>query len=193
MKKFFILSILAFTLIVFVAFRVSMNGGTSASPAETAPLSPPLTAKAAAFAESRPMPRRSSESDHRTVIPTVPPKTQMLGAASERAFSSLGERDASIAEIGGGQMPEPTRSFDGLVNMDNVDAFGLLILPPDMNGDVGPDHYVQIVNSLVRVYNKSGSPLTPPIKLSNIFAPLNTACAARNDGLPTVLYDPLAD
>ncbi len=34
---------------------------------------------------------------------------------------------------------------------------------------------------------------TAPIRLNDIFAPLGTACSQRIDGLPNVLYDPLAD
>ncbi len=103
------------------------------------------------------------------------------------------DADASIAAFSGVPMPSPSLSFDGLANKDNVDAYGLLIIPPDMNGDVGPDHYVQIVNSLVRIYDKNGAASTPPMRISDIFASLNTPCSTRNDGLPNVQYDTLAD
>lgn len=113
-------------------------------------------------------------------------------------FTSLPEgtvhdSDAAPANIFGLQMPPPSLSFDGLSNRDNVTAYNLLIIPPDMIGDVGPDHYVQAVNSLVRIFNKNGVPLTEPFKFSDIFAPLGTPCSVRNDGLPNVLYDSLAD
>jgi len=90
-------------------------------------------------------------------------------------------------------MPSPGISFDGLSNYNNIDAYGVVIIPPDMIGDVGPNHYVQAVNALVRVYDKSGDPLTPPFKMSELFGPLNTPCSVRNDGEATVLYDQLAD
>ncbi|MGB7069602.1 MAG: hypothetical protein WBD22_08920, partial [Pyrinomonadaceae bacterium] len=90
-------------------------------------------------------------------------------------------------------MPSPELSFDGLSNFDNLATYGLLILPPDPIGDVGPEHYVQAVNSLVRIYNKSGQALTPSFKFGKLFAPLGTVCALRNDGSPIILYDPLAD
>ena len=44
----------------------------------------------------------------------------------------------------------PTVSFDGINNRDGV-------LPPDVNGDAGPNHYVQWVNLSYAVYNKSGT------------------------------------
>ncbi len=90
-------------------------------------------------------------------------------------------------------MPSPELSFDGLSNYDNIDAYNLLILPPDPIGDVGPNHYVQAVNALLRVFSKAGEPLSPPLRFSDIYAPLNTQCSQRNDGTPSVLYDPLAD
>lgn len=103
------------------------------------------------------------------------------------------ETDGSIAAFSGQPMPTPSLSFDGIANLDNAAVYGLLIIPPDMTGDVGPNHYVQAVNSLIRVYNKNGIPFTTPFRISDLFAPLGTACATRNDGLPNVLYDPLAD
>ncbi len=103
------------------------------------------------------------------------------------------DTDNNLATITGTQMPAPLTSFDGLSSNDNAAAYGFRILPPDTFGDVGPNHYVQAVNALVRIFDKAGNALTPPFKLSSIFAPLNTSCAMRNDGDPIVLYDALTD
>ncbi len=90
-------------------------------------------------------------------------------------------------------MPPPSLSFAGLSNYDNISAFGAVIIPPDTIADVGPNHYVQAVNALVRIFDKEGRAVTPPFKMSQLFGPLNTACSTRDDGEPVVLYDPLAD
>jgi subtilisin-like proprotein convertase family protein len=90
-------------------------------------------------------------------------------------------------------MPPPILTFEGLSSADNFAAFGFRVLPPDTNGDVGPNHYVEQTNLLVRVYSKAGAPLTPPFKLSTLFAPLGGECATPDSGDPVVLYDPLAD
>ena len=44
----------------------------------------------------------------------------------------------------------PCRAFDGVSNVNGV-------LPPDTNGDVGPNHYVQWVNLSFAIYSKSGT------------------------------------
>ncbi|HET7503676.1 MAG TPA: proprotein convertase P-domain-containing protein [Kofleriaceae bacterium] len=90
-------------------------------------------------------------------------------------------------------LADPEVSFDGLSNQNNAASFGFQVSPPDTNGDVGPNHYVQMTNLLVRVFNKSGVPLTQPFRLSGLFQPLGGQCAAEDAGDPVVLYDPLSD
>lgn len=87
----------------------------------------------------------------------------------------------------------PLQSFEGLGAINNFNLFGSTPLPPDTVGDVGPNHYVQMVNAAFRVWDKNGNPLTPPRKISDLFAPLGPPCGTSNDGDPIVLYDPLAD
>ncbi len=90
-------------------------------------------------------------------------------------------------------IPAPSLTFEGLGRTENIAAgFGNLS-PPDTNGDVGPNHYVQQTNLLVRVWNKAGVPLTAPFRLSSLFAPLGGQCAQPDNGDPIVLYDQLSD
>jgi hypothetical protein len=91
-------------------------------------------------------------------------------------------------------MPAPLSGFDGLSNADNSAVFGFTVLPPDTNGDVGPAHYVQVVNILIKVFDKAtGAALLGPVKMSSLFTSLGGVCATTDDGDPIVLYDPLAD
>jgi subtilisin-like proprotein convertase family protein len=90
-------------------------------------------------------------------------------------------------------LADPEVSFDGLSNQNNSTSFGFQVSPPDTNGDVGPNHYVQMTNLLVRVFDKAGAPLTQPFRLSSLFQQLGGQCAAEDAGDPVVLYDPLAD
>ena len=54
------------------------------------------------------------------------------------------------------QVPEFAANFEGVGNIDGV-------LPPDINGDAGPNHYVQWVNLSYAVYSKSGTRLVGPL------------------------------
>ena len=86
----------------------------------------------------------------------------------------------------------PTVNFEGQSIADTI-AVGQGFLPPDTNGDVGPNHYVQTVNVTFRIWDKAGNPLTAVAPLSTLFAPLGGACGSSDDGDPIVLYDQLAD
>ena len=150
-----------------------------------------VSPKVSSFAPAQPVAGESSkkmgraEEQAREIPNKLPFRKEIEGAQHDR--------ESSFANLLGTQMPATSLSFDGISSNDNFAAYGFRVLPPDTNGDVGMEHYVQSVNSLTRIYDKSGTPLTPPFKLSSIFAPLGTPCSTRNDGDPIVLYDTLAD
>src|ERR1700693_5206107 len=52
-------------------------------------------------------------------------------------------------------MPSASVNFDGVGNLDGV-------YPPNTNGDVGPNHYVQFINEHFQVFRKSGVSLYGP-------------------------------
>ena len=61
---------------------------------------------------------------------------------------------------------------------------------------MGPNHYVQAVNETFRVFDKSGTPLSPVTTFNSFFAPLgagNPCGNSENQGDPFVFYDHLAD
>lgn len=71
------------------------------------------------------------------------------------------------------------------------------ILPPDPNGAIGPDHYVQMVNAVgtgarVGVFARDGSGLLYDFGLNQLW-PAGDPCRERPLGDPIVLYDQLAD
>jgi hypothetical protein len=89
-------------------------------------------------------------------------------------------------------MPPPLLTFDGT---DRVGS-GCVCRPPDTDGDVGPNHYVETVNEGFRVFDKSGNPLAPFITYNSFFAPLGTSTPCgnnQNDGDPFAFYDQMAD
>jgi PA domain/PKD-like domain/Secretion system C-terminal sorting domain/Proprotein convertase P-domain/HYR domain len=91
-------------------------------------------------------------------------------------------------------IPAAITSFDGNSSADNFAAFGSRVYPPDCNGDVGPNHYLQTTNLLVGIYNKStGALIVPKFKMSTLFASLGAPFSTTDRGDPVVLYDQLAD
>jgi hypothetical protein len=88
-------------------------------------------------------------------------------------------------------MPTPLLTFDGINKLQGEGV------PPDTNGDVGPNHYVQSVNTSFQVFDKSGKRLTPaPITFNSFFALLgrSTPCGLSEKKTdPFVLYDQIAD
>lgn len=72
-------------------------------------------------------------------------------------------------------------NFPGIDNTDSG------FLPPDPTGAVGPNHYVQAVNSSIAIYSKTGDLLVGPVALGTFLG------NASNSGDPIILYDQLAD
>ena len=82
--------------------------------------------------------------------------------------------------------PSTSLSFEGIGNVNGV-------LPPDTNGDIGPNHYVQTVNLAFQVFNRSGVSLYGPANINTLWTGFGGPCETTNDGDPVVLYDHLAD
>jgi len=95
------------------------------------------------------------------------------------------ETDPSTIQSVDGSIPTDTteQNFDGLGSDDGV-------IPPDTDGDVGPNHYFQVVNLQYAIYNKSGVKVFGPYASSSIFQGLPNN---YNDGDAIVLYDEIAD
>lgn len=74
-------------------------------------------------------------------------------------------------------------NFDGNVNIQNV-------YPPDTYGDVGPNHYFQVVNMHYSIYSKTGTTILGPLDNSTIF---NGMPNNSNNGDAVVVYDEQAD
>jgi N-acetylneuraminic acid mutarotase len=87
-------------------------------------------------------------------------------------------------------MPGPLLTFDGV----NSAASQCGCLPPDTDGDVGPNHYVEAVNVVYKVFDKNGNTVAGPFTFNTLFQDLvGTPCSGLNAGDPFVLYDHLAD
>jgi PKD domain-containing protein len=95
--------------------------------------------------------------------------------------------DGALQRSFGSSAPTPTG-----VNFAGIGATGFV--PSDDNGRVGPNHFIQTVNSKFAIYAKSGgAPLFGPADINTVFASISGPCKTQNDGDPIVQYDQLAD
>lgn len=72
-------------------------------------------------------------------------------------------------------------------NFDGITAAEGGATPPDPSGAVGPNHYVNAVNVVVKIFDKSGNVLAGPTSLGNFIGD------GQNSGDPIIMYDQLAD
>ena len=84
--------------------------------------------------------------------------------------------------------PTPLTSFDGLGRPPG-NGF-----PPDTNGDVGPNHYIQTINTSIGIYNKTGVPITS-FSFNTFMSQgsFGNLCDTNNFGDPVVVYDTFED
>ncbi len=101
-----------------------------------------------------------------------------------------------IQQTRGVASPVVDMSFDGYSAADNITLFGGTSLPPDTNGDIGPDNYIIYVNTGWSIYDKTTGLLATdggPFPGNSFWAGFGGPCEADNAGDPIVLYDKLAD
>ena len=147
----------------------------------------------------RPVVRYASRTDTTVALrrmPPIPPMPKVLGQIFERPRKMLPNREGSLAPAGqdpalqsalpGPSAPTTGPNFEGVSNVNSV-------LPPDTDGDIGPNHYVQMVNLSFAIWNRNGTLLYGPVNNSTLWQGFGGPCAANNDGDPIVLYDHLAD
>src|SRR5262245_22936490 len=85
------------------------------------------------------------------------------------------------------QMPSPLQNLEGVNNTCNCS-------PPDTEGDIGPDYYMQWVNLAFRIFHRDGTPATPVTQGYQLFTGQSVCgnAAQGNGGDPIVLYDQFA-
>ena len=113
--------------------------------------------------------------------------------ARNKGFSGDGAVQVSQQTTMAASISTPLLTFEGLSNLDNFDLFGDRFNPPDPNGDVGPNHYVEMVNLAFAVYDKQGNMLSGPTELGALWAGFAIPDCADSSGDPVVVYDQFAD
>ncbi|MGV8040080.1 MAG: choice-of-anchor J domain-containing protein [Thermoanaerobaculaceae bacterium] len=93
--------------------------------------------------------------------------------------------------------PDPSVSWAGLDVFDDAAILGYYLMPPDTQGDIGKDHYIQWINSIFVVWDKTGTKVYPTTAAgaagNTLWQGFGGQCELQNDGDPITLWDPLAE
>jgi hypothetical protein len=98
---------------------------------------------------------------------------------------SAGAASAPIAGAGFEGVGQGFRGPQGTFSVNSA--------PPDTNGAVGPNDFVQIVNQSFAVFDKSGTVRYGPAPTNTLWSGFGGGCQSNDDGDATVEYDRLAD
>src|SRR5437667_4895136 len=90
-------------------------------------------------------------------------------------------------------IPAPLLNFEGLSNQDDFNLYGFRVNPPDPDGEVGPNHYVELINLVLGVFDKQGNRLVGPTKIGDLWTGFAIPDCTDPSGDPVVLYDQLED
>ena len=132
--------------------------------------------------------------DYKIEGPVIPrPPREVKNKNLPPKASAAGAKDTAVQDSPNGSSP-PTEllQFDGNNDDDNQDVVGFRIVPPDTEGEVGPNHYFQWNNLVLTIYDKQGNLVLGPLPGNAPWAGFGDTCETSNDGDPVVMYDQLA-
>lgn len=96
--------------------------------------------------------------------------------------------------VGSAAAPPLSLTFEGQSDDENAAVVGFRVVPPDTNGDVGKNHYVQFINLILSAYDKkTGARVFGPVAGNSIWSGFGGVCETHNDGDPVVLYDAISN
>jgi hypothetical protein len=187
--------IMVAVLLVVAAMALAFMSVSPPAAAQSTPRTQPLTptfSKAVAFdvspaLRSLPLAKKfvADPSKLLEIRPERGPRAHSRGYKSGDA--ALQALTAAVA------IPSPLANFEGLSNQDNLNIFGFRVNPPDPNGEVGPNNFVEIINLVFGVYDKAGNLLAGPIDTGSLWTGFAIPDCTDPSGDPVVLYDQLED
>ena len=186
--------VLSFVLISFVVILINigfaLGKGNTQSNQETPDIQGPFISDPiypSEVGDLRDLPQITEDVSQGGVIPLkYTPGTKPKGPSTVIA----GWKDPIAQTMEGeGSMPAPLSNFPGISYGD----LGQHYFPPDTNGDVGPDYYIQTVNVSFTIYDKlSGNEIVHK-SFNELFSGSPSPCSYLNSGDPVVVYDRFAD
>ena len=145
-----------------------------------------------------------TEHDVSPPLASIPPQSESVDPKKPKKEKELrgfpqvtaGAIDTAVqSSVAAAAAPATLTSFDGIGQgfVGPAGTFTVQYAPPDTNGAVGPNHFVQIVNVSFAVFSKTGTPLYGPAAINTLWSGFGGLCERDNDGDPTAVYDQLAD
>jgi hypothetical protein len=170
----------------------ALLAAVGATPAGSAPAKhDPVFTNAVAFDVSMPLralAKTARTSARRNEVRLSPEPGATVKSADYSGDGALQTTSVTAPAIGG-----TIANFEGLGNQDNFNLLGRRVNPPDPVGDVGPNHYVEMVNLTFAVYSKTGTRLLGPVDLGSLWADFPIEDCTDESGDPVVLYDQTTD
>jgi hypothetical protein len=115
------------------------------------------------------------------------------GFTGDGALQMQGSDAKQKSTVTTASISAPLANFEGLSNQDNFNVFGGRVNPPDPVGDVGPNHYVEMINLVFGVYSKTGTLLLGPVDTGTLWAGFPVEDCTDPSGDPIVVYDQFVD
>lgn len=159
------------------------------------------------FAQDNPGPALVVEADYYDLSPALRDMPAVLTAEKDRSWKNgvvenksmkqeirdrINQNTAGKAD-GAPQLTYPNRGSKGpLVGIEGVGNVNG-VFPPDTDGDVGPNHYFQMINLSFAIWDKQGNKLYGPVNNSTLWQGFIGPWTGTNDGDPIILYDEVAD
>jgi hypothetical protein len=178
-----------------LAFGLLMAGLATMTASAAYPSGTGSTDNTGSQGASAPLVTTAVRSDTSPPLRSIAPIAPQMGSAGEfplHPLDSVREQGANFVDravqkmLGPLAMPTPIANFEGMFNYWGG-------YPPDTSGDVGPNHYLQIVNVGFQIFSKTGTSLYGPANNNTIFAGFGGFCGTTNRGDPIGLYDSMAD
>ncbi len=179
-----------------VAARVSLLLVTLGAPVFLSGTPLPAGASAPSVAFATRQGRSGLLREQRAAGPVAPrPNREVHNESLLRKGSGTAPRtsDRVAQRQFGRSQPGEQFQFEGGSAEDDGNVNGYRVVPPDTEGDVGLNHYVQYINNIATIYDKAGNVVLGPFAGNAFWAGLGGPCEFQNDGDPLVRYDRMAD
>jgi hypothetical protein len=187
--------------VLVAAVVTMMAAGTTQAGPTAFKVKGPKFSDAVAFDVSKPLRElakdRKAPAVNKAALSYGPDGMSFDNAPSASSLRSARPAAAAAPSAVAGQqaiaIPSPLANFEGLSNQDNFDVFGFRVNPPDPVGDVGPNHYVEMINLVFGVYSKTGTLLLGPVDTGTLWTGFAVEDCTDPSGDPIVLYDQSTD